>query len=208
MSKIDKTRYSGMGENSAMISNPGTEDVLLGRGPGRAKHNQMTIWRKLIFENCAKYIDPNCSRSLKNMISRQIVKQVQEGFGGRFLMRVKNRHWNEVPEKLALIKTKQALRDGARIDSSTWEKCSLEKKQSMKHIHINASEVLTSSEICRTKKKSGLSYSTCHLPSSEGSSSNTTKQERNNRMRSRQRSSERFFGDRFDTYHYNLFHGK
>mmetsp|Transcript_2846 Transcript_2846/g.4242 ORF Transcript_2846/g.4242 Transcript_2846/m.4242 type:complete len:162 (-) Transcript_2846:20-505(-) len=100
----------------SLVSKPDIEDVLLGRGPGKARHNELSTWKKLIYKSRPEYTDATCPRSSKKEISLKIVQEVT-GLGGRFLEERSDGEWEVVPEKLALTKTKQALRDGSRLDA-------------------------------------------------------------------------------------------
>lgn len=103
--QIDQVKGDGIAE-------PGTHDVLCGRGGNINTHPGNEDFRKLIDENKRVYLTARFKKD-KRLITDSIIEQVQKR-GGRFLLRdVKSGLWFEVTEDKARDKTSQALRENA-----------------------------------------------------------------------------------------------
>ncbi len=94
------------------IAEPGTYDVLCGRGGNINTHPGNEDYRKLIDENKRVYLTSRFKKD-KRLITDSIIEEVKKR-GGRFLLRnVKSGLWFEVTEDKARDKTSQALRENA-----------------------------------------------------------------------------------------------
>jgi len=95
------------------IQEPHTHDVLSGRGNFVNYHPGNEHFRSLVQKQKAAYV--NCSKQQKGKFSQLIVDQIRsQNPPGRFLKQdSETKLWNDIGEKKALDKTRQALREGA-----------------------------------------------------------------------------------------------
>jgi len=108
------------GEGFSFITDPSSNDVLLGRGapvvrfPGNKKYRDLLLSKKSDYTAATRH-------AMKDIIARGVVEEIRRR-GGRFLRRVKTTEeagalfgveevWEEVDDGVAVEKTKQALRD-------------------------------------------------------------------------------------------------
>ena len=102
----------------SMIHNPtiGSSDVLLGRGGATNNHIGNRRFRTVVADHQAEYL--SSKKKEKVLISKRIVAIIKSK-GGRFLKRDTTGIWVEVPEKRAIEKTSQALREGLDVRNHT-----------------------------------------------------------------------------------------
>jgi len=93
------------------IEEPNENDVLSGRGNNVNYHPGNLYFRHLVKELKIDYVA--ALKQDKPVFSKSIVQIVRNG-GGRFLKQdAKTGLWNDIGDKQALAKTRQALREGA-----------------------------------------------------------------------------------------------
>eukprot|EP00429_Kryptoperidinium_foliaceum_P009926 CAMPEP_0176004808 /NCGR_PEP_ID=MMETSP0120_2-20121206/1883_1 /TAXON_ID=160619 /ORGANISM="Kryptoperidinium foliaceum, Strain CCMP 1326" /LENGTH=202 /DNA_ID=CAMNT_0017337499 /DNA_START=109 /DNA_END=717 /DNA_ORIENTATION=- len=94
------------------------KDVLCGRGGLTNSHTGNKKFRTTVARHTHEYLQAH--KKEKSQIARKIVSQIKEE-GGRFLKRGSdNNTWVEVPDKKALEKTLQALREGLDVRHKTF----------------------------------------------------------------------------------------
>jgi hypothetical protein len=96
------------------IFEPTDRDVLFGRGNGSTMHNHSSNYRELIMSHKLEYQKEGQHNNIKRDITTRIVESVKAN-GGRFLKPHKGtdgtiKHWFEVDNKKAFVKTMDALR--------------------------------------------------------------------------------------------------
>ena len=91
----------------------GPNDVLLGRG-GLTNHNSGNIrFREIIASKQLLYLE--AKKKEKKAIAEECIAVVHQN-GGRFLMKDESSgHWVEAPQKKAVLKASQALREGLDV---------------------------------------------------------------------------------------------
>mmetsp|Transcript_37279 Transcript_37279/g.42579 ORF Transcript_37279/g.42579 Transcript_37279/m.42579 type:complete len:350 (+) Transcript_37279:68-1117(+) len=100
-------------EKQIGVKEPQKHDVLSGRGNFVNYHPGNEHFRSLVRKHKVAYL--NCPKSQKSKFSQIIVDQIQsQNPPGRFLKQhPETKLWNDIGEKKALDKTRQALREGA-----------------------------------------------------------------------------------------------
>ena len=100
------------------VTTPNENDVLCGRGSGPYSHDGNKQFREIVTEHKSMYnlVD----NSLKTFIAKEVVRFVRtQNPAGRFLSKSNDDgKWYEVPDDIAVQKTKQALREKEK-----WSKC-------------------------------------------------------------------------------------
>lgn len=100
------------------VTTPNENDVLCGRGSGPYSHEGNKQFREIVTEHKSMYnvVD----NGLKTFIAKEVVRFVRtQNPAGRFLSKSNDDgKWYEVPDDVAVQKTKQALREKEK-----WSKC-------------------------------------------------------------------------------------
>lgn len=96
----------------------GDDDVLCGRGGGTNYHIGNVRFRAVIAEHQREYLA--AKRPDKERIAQVIVNIIQER-GGRFLQKDESGTWQEVDDKKAIAKSSQALREGLDIRNKSFK---------------------------------------------------------------------------------------
>ena len=106
LSAIEKCKKN----NGKIIENK--NDVLCGRGSGVNAYPGNVKFRELVKARKAEY--KNAKRHLKIPITKEIIQCIKNlDPPGRFLVRDETNEWREYTEEQAMVKTAQALREGA-----------------------------------------------------------------------------------------------
>jgi len=91
---------------------PNINDVLCGRGSGVNSSSGNIYFRQLVRGRKSEY--KQAKRHLKIPITKEIIKKIRSlDPPGRFLARDEDNEWREYSNEQAMIKTAQALREGA-----------------------------------------------------------------------------------------------
>lgn len=105
-------------DNEKPVTTPNENDVLCGRGSGPYSHEGNKQFREIVTGHKSMYnlVD----NGLKTFIAKEVVRFVRtQNPAGRFLSKSSNDgKWYEVPDDVAVQKTKQALREKEK-----WFKC-------------------------------------------------------------------------------------
>lgn len=116
-------------EKYEMTAVPRSSDILLGRGSNFSPHVGNSEYRKLIKEMARTNHAQECLG--RDILARELIEHVNS-VGGRFLRRcsvttsscTRSVCWETCPQRLVLVKVKQALRDTNRNESSGRRKMS------------------------------------------------------------------------------------
>jgi hypothetical protein len=112
MMKPNSVSTIQMLENSTIRVN----DVLSGRGGATNNHEGNRRYRTIVADHQSEYLA--AKKKEKVVISRKIVALVHAD-AGRFLRRDASGVWVQVPDKRAIEKTSQALREGLDVRNHT-----------------------------------------------------------------------------------------
>lgn len=124
---VGSNSSAGTGNGNSNGSVVGPDDCLLGRGGKTNSHEGNRRFRQLVLDHQAEYL--NARKTDKSLIARRIV-EIVHGRGGRFLRKAAAAAaaeagseevcvYVEVPDKKAVEKTSQALREGLDVRNKT-----------------------------------------------------------------------------------------
>jgi hypothetical protein len=106
------TASSDIGQTPVLLKNLGQNDVLLGRGTGPNEHIGNIRYRAFVREVIKTSESHAIDKKIKKKLAAKIVDSVKAR-NGRFVKRVNN-FYQEVPDRLAVDKTRQSFRHQLR----------------------------------------------------------------------------------------------
>ncbi len=116
-------------------------DVLCGRGGLTNSHTGNKMFRNVVAEYQLEYL--KARKNDKKDIARRIVARIQEN-GGRFLQRRPSSSlWSIAPEKRAVEKTSQALREGLDVRHKTLRTRKLVRNRNRSHMTSSLNRNIT-----------------------------------------------------------------
>lgn len=86
-------------------------DVLSGRGGRINAHPGNVRFRAIISSRRAEYLSPKTKKLEKAHIAAEVVREIRDNHGGRFLKQQKDGYWEEIGDAKAIKKVGQALRE-------------------------------------------------------------------------------------------------